>query len=385
MQIIKTKKLPIYILATEVEDGAMQQALHLAEHPFAEHHICLLPDVHEGFGMPIGAVLATKEVIIPNAVGVDIGCGMCAIKTNIKYDNINRKILEKIVIQIKEAIPLGFKHHKKPQPMPQHLKTFPGIITQSEKNEIPYQLGTLGGGNHFIEIQRDADNFLWIMLHSGSRNIGKKVADYYNNKAKEWNKKWNNIVPDSWNLAFLHIDSEWGQQYIAEMNYCLQFAKENRLYMLDTIKMIFYDYLKCDFGDIISIHHNYANLEQHFGEQLWIHRKGAISARDGELGIVPGSQGSHSYIVRGQGNPMSFMSSSHGAGRVMSRRAAVKKLNLDEVKKNLDEKGIIHSVYKPRDLDEAPQCYKDIDEVMEQQKDLTKPIYKLYPLAVVKG
>jgi tRNA-splicing ligase RtcB len=149
--------------------------------------------------------------------------------------------------------------------------------------------------------------------------------------------------------------------------------------------MIFYDYLKCDFGDIISIHHNYANLEQHFGEQLWIHRKGAISARDGELGIVPGSQGSHSYIVRGQGNPMSFMSSSHGAGRVMSRRAAVKKLNLDEVKKNLDEKGIIHSVYKPRDLDEAPQCYKDIDEVMEQQKDLTKPIYKLYPLAVVKG
>ena len=152
MQIIKTKKLPIYIWATEVEDGAMQQALHLAEHPFAEHHICLLPDVHEGFGMPIGAVLATKEVIIPNAVGVDIGCGMCAIKTNIKYDNINRKILEKIVIQIKEAIPLGFKHHKKPQPMPQHLK--PSWYNNSiRKNEILINWG-LGWGNHFIEIQR---------------------------------------------------------------------------------------------------------------------------------------------------------------------------------------------------------------------------------------
>ncbi len=385
MRIIKTNKLPIYCWASEVEEGALEQAIHLAEHPFAEHHVCLLPDVHEGFGMPIGAVLATQEVIIPNAVGVDIGCGMCAVKTNIRTGKLNSRTLKNIVLDIKERIPVGFKHHKKKQNLPSNLKKPAGTITQKEFDDIPYQIGTLGGGNHFIEIQKDKDDFIWIMLHSGSRNLGKKVADHYNNEAKKWSKRWDNQVSKSWNLAFLDVNSNLGRQYIEEMNYCLEFAKANRLHMLDTVKDVFYNHTQCDFGEMISIHHNYAHYEKHFGEWYWIHRKGAISAKKGEFGIVPGSQGTPSYIVCGKGNADSFMSSAHGAGRVIGRREAIRKLDLNSIRKELDKSGIIHSIDKQKDLDEAPQCYKNIDRVIEEQKDLVEPVYKLYPLAVIKG
>jgi tRNA-splicing ligase RtcB len=310
---------------------------------------------------------------------------MCAVKTNIRTEEFDPQTLKNIVLDIKERIPVGFKHHKKRQNLPSHLKNPSGLITKMEFNDIPYQIGTLGGGNHFIEIQKDKDNFIWIMLHSGSRNLGKKVADYYNKEAKKWSKNWENQVLKSWNLAFLDVNSDLGNQYIEEMNYCLQFAKANRLHMLDTVKNIFYDHTQCDFGEMISIHHNYANYEKHFGEWYWIHRKGAISAKKGEFGIVPGSQGTPSYIVRGKGNVDSFMSSAHGAGRVISRREAIRKLNLNSIRSELDKRGIIHSIGKQKDLDEAPQCYKNIDQVIEEQNDLVEPICKLYPLAVIKG
>lgn len=385
MKKIKTEGLPILSWTEHIEEGALQQAKNLAMHPFGRFHVVLLPDVHEGFGMPIGAVFATEEVVLPNAVGVDIGCGMCAIRTSLKREEVSRDLLKKWVDKIYATIPMGHAHHKKKQRLPDFLENPAGVVTQQEMKNIPEQIGTLGGGNHFIEFQYDEDDYIWIMLHSGSRNIGKKVADYYNHLAKELNKKEKNSIPSSWNLAYLRANSKEGQQYLAEMKYCMDFARENRFRMMDVIKGIIADSKLCTFGEIINIHHNYAALEKHFGKDVWVHRKGAIEATDGKIGIIPGSQGTPSYIVRGKGNKMSFCSSSHGAGRVMSRNQAMKNLYLDEVKGKLDKQGIIHAIKKQKDLDEAPDCYKNIDTVIAEQSDLVEILHKLYPLAVMKG
>jgi len=381
--IILKGNIPILSWCNNLDDKTIEQAKNMANLPFAFKHVCLMPDAHQGFGMPIGGVLATKNIIVPNAVGVDIGCGMCAIKTNLS--NIDKNKLLTIMSDIRKRIPLGFKHHKTKQSLPDFLTQPAGPITEKEMKEIPYQLGTLGGGNHFIEIQKDETENLWIMLHSGSRNIGKKVAEHYHNKAKDILKKTNikdNIVSS---LAGLEINSNIGETYFKEMTYCLEFAKANRYKMIEIIKEIFLNTLNCNFDSTINIHHNYANKELHFGEKLIIHRKGATSAKKGETGIIPGSQGSSSYIVKGKGNPQSFMTCSHGAGRKMGRREAQKQLDLNYEKEKLESKGIIHSLRGIKDLDEAPGSYKEIDTVINEQLDLIDIIQKLHPLAVIKG
>lgn len=382
---IKTEKLHIKSWTTDIEQGALEQAKHLAEHPYGRFHVVLLPDVHEGFGMPIGAVFTTEDVIIPNAVGVDIGCGMCAVRSSLRKEEVDRKMLQSWVDKIYHAIPVGFKHHKHKQKLPEYLSQPVGPITEKEWKEIPYQLGTLGGGNHFIEIQYDEDGYVWIMLHSGSRNLGKQVADHYNKLAKSLNDKLRHPIPPSWNLAALPVESKEGQQYLKEMQYCLDFARENRFHMMHVIMDIIGDQTGCKFDDIINIHHNYASYEEHFKTRVWVHRKGAILADKDTIGIIPGSQGTPSFIVRGKGNTQSFKSSSHGAGRKMSRNKAVQQLDLNEVKRKLDKQGIIHAIKKQKDLDEAPDCYKDINQVIEEQKDLVDVLHVLYPLAVMKG
>ena len=402
--IIKIGKVPIKIWTDIMESGAMDQTINLSNLPFAFKHIAIMPDTHQGFGMPIGGVLATKDIIIPNAVGVDIGCGMCAVKTSLT--NIDRDTLIKIVDQIKKEIPVGFNHQKKPQEkslMPDISELHLGLtdeqsnnlVIEKEYNNALTQLGTLGGGNHFIEIQKGSDGFIWIMIHSGSRNLGKKVAEHYNNLAIELNKKWYSEVPPSWELAYLPVDSAEGQAYIKEMQYCVEFALANRKLMMERIQQIFIDSgiglsnnRRADFlsfETMINIAHNYASLENHFGENVWVHRKGATLARKDTIGIIPGSQGSKSYIVKGLGNPESFMSCSHGAGRLMSRSKAKENLNLANEIKILDDQGIIHGIKNIDDLDEASSAYKDIDEVMENQKDLVEILIELKPLAVIKG
>ena len=225
------------------------------------------------------------------------------------------------------------------------------------------------------------------MVHSGSRNLGLKVAKYYNNVAKELNKKYHSSVNPEQDLAFLPLDTEEAQDYLVEMDYCLNFAFANRLKMMNKIKQIFIDQNKKDicFDKVINIHHNYAVLENHFGENVMVHRKGATRAREGEIGIIPGSQGTCSYIVEGLGNPESFNSCSHGAGRKMGRNDAKRRLNLADEQKKLNDKGILHSVRNIDNLDEAPGSYKDIEVVMDNQKDLVKILVKLEPLGVVKG
>jgi len=373
----------------EPEEGALQQALNLANLPFAFSHICLMPDTHQGYGMPIGGVMATKDVIVPNAVGVDIGCGMCAVKTNIKADGLERKQLTQIMADIRRLIPLGFNHHKERQDeslMPQGYRIDELVIVKREYFAALKQFGTLGGGNHFIELQRSDDGFLWIMVHSGSRNFGLQVAEYYNKTAKKLNEFYYSSVSPKADLAFLPFETDEAHAYYQEMKYCTEFALANRKLMMERIQQVISTTLNnVTYEPMINIAHNYAAWEKHFDTKVIVHRKGATSAKKDETGIIPGSQGTKSYIVEGLGNPESFMSCSHGAGRVMSRSAAIRKLDLEEEKRKLDKLGIIHSIRSKSDLEEASSAYKDISQVMALQSDLVKIKVELSPLAVIKG
>ena len=386
-KVISTERLPIKLWLDDIEDGALIQVRNLANLPFAFKHIAIMPDSHQGYGMPIGGVLATSGVVVPNAVGVDIGCGMCAVKTSLPYIEIED--LKKILGEIREAVPVGFKHHSQKQDdsfMPPS-SNLPGNTAVIEKKyqEALSQIGTLGGGNHFVEFQHGSDGFVWVMIHSGSRNIGKQVADYYNKLAVSLNAKWHSIVPKEWELAFLPMDSMEGKSYLEEMQYCVDFAHANRRLMMERIEAIVYNVLPVEFEPAINIAHNYASMEHHFGSNVLIHRKGATLAREGQLGIIPGSQGSKSYIVKGKGNKDSFESCSHGAGRKMGRKQAQRELNLQEEIERLNQKGILHAIRNIDDLDEAPGAYKDIDVVMENQRDLVDIVVELTPLAVIKA
>lgn len=386
---ITTERIPIKMWLKEVEEGALEQARNLANLPFAFRHIALMPDCHQGFGMPIGGVLTTKEVIIPNAVGVDIGCGMCAVQTSL--DHLSPPEMKSIMAGIRQLVPLGFKHQSKQQDaslMPQRDR-FGGDMPVSDREyqRALYQLGTLGGGNHFIEIQKGSDGLIWIMVHSGSRNIGKQVADHYNRLAMELNQRWNSLVPKSVQLAYLPLESPEGRQYLHEMTYCVAFAFANRRLLVKNILDVFEQHLGSRFraAPMINIAHNYAVMEQHFGMDVMVHRKGATKASKDTTGIIPGSQGTNSFIVRGKGNKESFESCSHGAGRVMGRKEAIRSLNLKEEVRRLNEKGIIHAIRRQSDLEEAASAYKDIYQVMKNQDDLVEVLIELQPLAVIKG
>lgn len=392
LQVLKSEKIPIKLWLKEIEPGALQQAKNLANHPYAFSHIVILPDCHQGYGMPIGGVMATKKVIIPNAVGVDIGCGMSAVRTSLT--EINMSDVKHIMNEIRKLIPLGFKHHKRPQDpglMPKiksgDYKISDLPVVSREYNSALCQLGTLGGGNHFIEIQRGSDGFIWIMVHSGSRNIGKQVADYYNKLANSLNIKWGFEALKKMQLAYLPFEIEEGRLYWLEMQYCVDFAFASRKLMIERIMVVFRNVYKgnISFATMINIAHNYASEEKHFDQNVFVHRKGATQAKKGQTGIIPGSQGTQSYIVRGKGNAESFESCSHGAGRVMGRKQAQRVLDLKTEIARLDKKNILHSIQTTRDLDEAPSAYKDIGTVMKNQDDLVEIVVELSPLAVIKG
>jgi len=385
-KIIDSETIPIKLWLDDMEEGALQQAKNLANLPFAFHHIAVMPDAHFGFGMPIGGILAADDVIIPNAVGVDIGCGMCGVKTSAAH--IDTRTLKSIMQSIRKSVPLGFKHHKKKLPhdfMPP-LETESLPIVSSEYDNARTQLGTLGGGNHFIEIQQGTDDSIWFMIHSGSRNIGYRVANHYNKLAISLNRNWKNPVPPSWQLAYLPMDDDTGQSYYREMTYCVSFAEANRARMQKQVEHAFLEQLPdITFAQPINIAHNYAAAELHFGKRVYVHRKGATRAQASDTGIIPGSQGNVSFIVQGKSNPDSFSSCSHGAGRKMGRKQAQRQLDLTTERSRLEREGILHSLRGKKDLDEAPGAYKNIEEVIDNQKDLIDVVDILRPLAVIKG
>lgn len=403
----KTKK-PIKVWLDnidQIEKSCLEQAYYLADLPFIHKWVCLMPDTHTGKGMPIGGVIATNGVIIPNAVGVDIGCGMNFISTNIEAAGLkevmtgNGTLVQTIIADIMRDIPVGFKSHKEKQPS----QVLDQALAQAENYEsnqelFPliesayYQVGTLGGGNHFIELQEDQDGHLGIMLHSGSRHFGKSICDAYHKKARALNEMWYSQVPDEYRLAFLPVDSEEGGEYITWMNLAMDYAYENRERMMQCVKNIVTEkiqkYLdqKVKFGQEINCHHNYASLENHYDKNVWVHRKGATRARSGELAVIPGAMGSYSYVVKGRGNQESFCTSSHGAGRAYSRKGAMEAFSCEEVLNDLKEQGIVLGKTKKADVaEESRFAYKDIVTVMENQNNLVDIVSKLKTIAVVKG
>ena len=341
--------------------------------------IAIMPDAHVGYGMPIGGVLATDDTIIPNAVGVDIGCGMCAVRTNL--DSIDVDALKLAMGAVRDKVPVGFSHQERPQEWAGFGQAPDVGVIQLQLDAARKQLGTLGGGNHFIEIQSGADGHIWCMIHSGSRNFGLKIADEYHKLAVGFCEKAGLELPTN-ELAYFPVNSSLGDEYIVAMEYACRFAEANRHLMmtrlLESLGLIgghgeeWYD-----------TRHNYARAEVHGGKEVWVHRKGAVFAGDGVRVIIPGSMGSASFVALGLGNPLSMNSSSHGAGRRMGRGAA--KRQLDLVEEQAKMKGIVHGLRTKDDLDEAPGAYKSIDEVMAAQADLVTPIIKLAPLASIKG
>lgn len=389
----------------ELEGNCLEQAYHLSQLPFIHKWVCLMPDTHAGKGMPIGGVIAAKDVVIPNAVGVDIGCGMDFVPTNIRMDEVrdiqtgNGTIVQAVIGNIMRSIPLNTDRYKTPQESAVLDRAKQEIEKYGEDKELLpliddgyYQVGSLGGGNHFIELQEDEEGFLCIMLHSGSRHLGKKICDYFHKKAKELNQMWYSEVKEEYRLSFLPTQSKEGRQYINWMGLALDYAFENRARMLEQTCAIVKEVVErhtgqgVEFGEEINCHHNYAALENHYGENVWVHRKGATRAREGELAVIPGAMGSYSYVVEGKGSEESFCSSSHGAGRSYSRTGAMQAFSVEQVMVDLKEQGIILGKRKKNDVaEECRFAYKDIDGVMSQQLDLVTPVRKLKTVGVVKG
>ncbi|WP_028582956.1 RtcB family protein [Desulfogranum mediterraneum] len=385
-KILYSERIPLMLWLDDLDGQALEQARNLANLPAAFHHVAIMADAHVGYGMPIGGVLATLDVIIPNAVGVDIGCGVCAVRTGLA--RVSRQELKAIVGALRTTVPLGFRHHARPRP----AAKLPELPLQGGEERLPVvwrefeharsQLGTLGGGNHFLEIQQGSDQAVWLMVHSGSRNLGHTVATSYNRLAEQQA----GAAAKRQQLAQLSLQSEEGQRYFEEMAYCRAFARANRGELMARFREIVAEETGCShFAPPLDVAHNYAALEEHFGRQVVVHRKGATAARAGHPGVIPGSQGSASYIVSGLGNPDAFASCSHGAGRRLGRRQAKRRLDLGRERQQLEEQQIIHSLRSRRDLDEAPGAYKDIEQVMAAQADLVEIRVRLAPLAVVKG
>ena len=405
----KNMKKPIRVWlenVEQIEESCLEQAYHLADLPFLHKWVCLMPDTHTGKGMPIGGVIATKDVIIPNAVGVDIGCGMNFVSTNLLVEEIrkvestgNGTLIQALNSDIMRNIPVGFQSHKERQPsrvldqaMEQRelYETNPELFPLIE--DAYYQVGTLGGGNHFIELQEDQNGFLGIMIHSGSRHFGKQICDVYHKKARELNDLWYSQVPDEYRLAFLPVNTKEGKEYIAWMRLALDYAFENRERMMARVKECVAGKIgkflgkQVTFSEEINCHHNYAVLENHYDANVWVHRKGATRVLKGELAVIPGAMGSYSYVVRGKGNPQSFNSSSHGAGRAYSRKGAMEAFSCEKVIRDLKDQGIVLGKNKKADVaEECRFAYKDIREVMKAQEDLVEIVTELKTVGVVKG
>ena len=375
----------------EIEPGAMEQLVNTANHPEIGAHVAVMPDCHVGYGVTIGSVVPTVNAVIPNAVGVDIGCGIHAIQTGIPLDpgRMGQRFWREWAGQMAREVPTGFSWHKAPQKLgalDRRLRA--SSLQRLIREKAAVQLGTLGGGNHFLEAQVDEDGGIWLMVHSGSRNTGLQIANYYNRQAIAVTERRRLAVAKD--LASLPLDDRIAQDYVEDMGWATDFALASREQMGEKMLRAFYRVLDrqgiaYDAPDAlpsINIHHNFAQLEEHGGERVMVHRKGATSAYAGQLGIIPGSMGAKSYIVRGLGNDESFRSCSHGAGRRMGRNAAKKAITAAEFAASLEG---TYSKASMSYVDEAPGAYKDVDVVVGRQADLVEVVHTLRPVMTVKG
>lgn len=395
-----TGSVPVKIWTKDIEPEALAQLKNLARLPFiARQGVACMPDVHAGIGSTVGTVIATDKAIIPAAVGVDIGCGMVATRLSLKASQLPDS-LAKIRSEIERVVPMGTGgEHKdakgtsyyfgKPtfdgsSPMPESVaRVFKGNENVAA-HKAGKQLGTLGSGNHFIEICIDENEDVWVMLHSGSRGIGNMIGSYYINKGKELMEQFHITLPDG-DLAYLPQGTDLFEDYVSAVGWAQNYAMENRKEMLKAVLDVLRKEIPVQFGiteEAINCHHNYVEKEHHFGKDLWITRKGAIRAREGDLGIIPGSMGQRSYIVRGKGNKEAYCSCSHGAGRKMSRKKARDTFTLADL---AAQTAGVECRKDDAVLDEIPGSYKDIDVVMENQKSLVDVVHVLKQVLCCKG
>lgn len=391
MKVIDTERIPIKIWSEldQVDANAIQQLKNTAAMPFVFKHVAAMPDVHLGIGATVGSVIATKNAIMPAAVGVDIGCGMMAVKTPLDYRLVQDKIKE-IRHSIERSIPVGFNQHKNKNAVGLEFTGWNSMDSLMGydidlKQKARMQMGTLGGGNHFIEICLDTTNAVWVMLHSGSRGVGNIVARRHIESAKNLMKQMFITLPDP-DLAYFVQDTVEFSRYIANLKWLQDYAYQNRVEMMNLVlKDLAHSVNNAEpIKRLLEVncHHNYTEQENHFNENVWVTRKGAVRARINDLGIIPGSMGAKSFIVKGLGNHESFQSCSHGAGRKMSRTQATKTFTKDDLA--LQTAGV-ECRKDAGVIDEIPAAYKDIDVVMNNQKDLVEIVAQLKQILCVKG
>jgi len=396
--VISKARVPIKIWSPidQVESSAIDQLTNTANLPFVFKHVAAMADVHLGHGCTVGSVIATKGAICPAAVGVDIGCGMCAVKTDLDYRVVQDKI-KAIRHSIERSVPVGFERNSKITKSVENwqgwgsFKQLNATKTHTKGEDALFvaarsQLGTLGGGNHFIEVCLDLENNVWIMLHSGSRNIGKSLAEMHMYGAKAEMKKMFISLPDP-DLAYFVEHTPEYTAYMADLTWAQEYARENRDEMMRRVLKDVSYAVHGEDGKIkklmeVNCHHNYVSKENHYGENVLVTRKGAVRARVGDLGIIPGSMGAKSFIVRGLGNDESFHSCSHGAGRRMSRSAAKRLFTVQDVE--IQTQGV-ECRKDAGIIDEIPSAYKDIDDVMANQTDLVEVVAQLKQVMCVKG
>ena len=393
METIKGANVPIKIWAPvrEVESQALDQLKRVAGLPWVAHHVAVMPDVHVGKGATVGSVVAMRGAVAPTAVGVDIGCGMAAVRTSIAAERLPDS-LKKVRLAIEDAIPVGFSAHGQPawravggavaDEADALMRRFPELDpkVQALTAKAARQLGTLGGGNHFIELCVDTADQVWLMLHSGSRNVGKELAEVHMARARKL--QHNQALVDRDLAVFLAGTPEM-DAYRRDLYWAQEYARINREIMLGLYQEVLRGFWPgITFADAVACHHNYVAEEVHYGESLFVTRKGAIRAGAGELGIIPGSMGTKSYIVRGRGNPEAFESASHGAGRRMSRGKAKSKYTIDDLR---EQTAGVECRKDSGVIDEIPAAYKPIDRVMEQQADLVEIVAELKQVLCVKG
>jgi tRNA-splicing ligase RtcB (3'-phosphate/5'-hydroxy nucleic acid ligase) len=392
VETVLNARVPVKVWTDQIEPDAMKQLKNTASLPFVFRHVAAMPDVHLGIGATVGSVVATKGAVCPAAVGVDIGCGMMAKKTSIPAERFDSEGLKKLRHSIEREIPVGFE--QKREPFAAALEWIgrrdkPHAASEALVEKAVHQLGTLGGGNHFIEICRDTgDDLLWVLLHSGSRNIGKSVAEIHIGKAKSAVRRLAERLPDP-DLAYFAAGTREFREYREDVEWCQGYARQNREIMMDRIlrQLAFALGFEGDVSGLglttsVNCHHNYIADEVHFGEKVLVTRKGAIRAGRGELGIIPGSMGTGSYIVRGLGNRDAFESAPHGAGRKMSRREAKRRFTKEDLACQTE------GVECRKDagvLDEIPGAYKPISEVLEKSSDLVEVVAGLKQIVCVKG
>ncbi len=394
-QVLLNQRVPVKIWTTDIDEPSSVQLANIASMPFIYHHVAVMPDVHLGIGATIGSVIATHKAIIPAAVGVDLGCGMVAAKLSITANDLDEKALKNVFAQITRDVPVGRAQHADDRILVEAAKPFEaGLKSLTDRHpellkafgkfsKWTNQMGTLGSGNHFIEVCLDESNQVWVMLHSGSRGIGNAIAAYFISLARKDMERWMIQLPDR-DLAYIPEGTEYFNDYVEAVHWAQEYAMQNRQSMLDLVLAALSRHLPLFVvtTEVVNCHHNYIAKEHHYGEDVWVTRKGAIRARIGDIGIVPGSMGARSYIVAGKGNPESFCSSAHGAGRRMSRTAAEKYFTETDLATQTE--GVICRKDKGV-LDEIPGAYKDIDQVMANQNDLTEILHSLKQVVCVKG